>query len=96
MANRKAALVFCALCLAVPQLTVAAEAEDRHPSLESPFTIDIGVFYPDRELDLRVNGTIAGINDEIDVDKRGGVLIPIHRINPRDFQVLSHALFWLR
>jgi hypothetical protein len=38
--------------------------------MESPFTIDIGVFYPDRELDLRVNGTISGINDEIDFDKR--------------------------
>ncbi len=70
MACRIATLVVCLLCFADPQLTVAAEAEDRHPSLESPFSIDIGVFYPDRELDLRVNGSLAGINDEIDFDKR--------------------------
>ncbi len=70
MAWRIATLVFCMLCFAGPQLTVAAEAEDRHPMFESPFSIDIGVFYPDRELDLRVNGSIAGINDEIDFDKR--------------------------
>jgi len=68
--RRTAFFVVCMLCFAVPQLTVAAEAEARHPSLESPFSIDIGVFYPDRELDLRVNGSIAGINDEIDFDKR--------------------------
>jgi len=68
--RRTAPFIVCVLCLAGPQLTVAAEAEDRHPSLESPFSIDIGVFYPDRELDLRVNGSIAGINDEIDFDKR--------------------------
>ncbi len=67
--RRTASFVVCMLCLAGPQLTVAAEAEDRHPIFESPFTIDIGVFYPDRELDLRVNGT-AGMNDEIDFDKR--------------------------
>jgi hypothetical protein len=58
------------LCFAGAQLTVAAETEDRHSLLESPFSIDIGVFYPDRELDLRVNGTVSGINDEIDFDRR--------------------------
>ncbi len=70
MVWRTAPFVACMLCFAGPQLTVAAEAEDRHPMLESPFSIDIGVFYPDRELDLRVNGTVSGINDEIDFDKR--------------------------
>ena len=68
--RRTAPFVICMLCFAGPQLTVAAEAEDRHPMFESPFSIDIGVFYPDRELDLRVNGTVSGINDEIDFDKR--------------------------
>ncbi len=70
MAFRTAILIVCMLCFAGPQLTAAAESEDRHPLLASPFSIDIGVFYPDRELDLRVNGSIAGINDEIDFDKR--------------------------
>lgn len=70
MTRRTAPFVVCILCLAGPQLTIAAEAQVRHPSLESPFSIDIGVFYPDRELDLRVNGSISGINDEIDFDRR--------------------------
>ncbi len=58
------------LCLAGPQLTVAAESEDLHPYLERGFSLDLGIFYPDRDLDLRVNGSITGINDEIDFDKR--------------------------
>ena len=70
MAWRTTTLVFCMLCFAGPQLTVAAETEDRHPFLEGGFSLDVGVFYPDRELDLRVNGSIAGVNDEIDFDKR--------------------------
>jgi len=70
MASRTATLVVCMLCFADPQLTVAAESEDLHPYLERGFSLDLGVFYPDRELDLRVNGSLAGINDEIDFDKR--------------------------
>ena len=70
MACRTATLVVCMLYLAGPQLTVAAESEDLHPYLERGFSLDLGIFYPDRELDLRVNGSINGINDEIDFDKR--------------------------
>ena len=65
-----ATVVVCMLCLAGPQLTVAAESEDLHPYLERGFSLDLGVFYPDRELDLRVNGSLAVINDEIDFDER--------------------------
>ncbi len=70
MVCRTATLVVCMLCFAGPQLTVAAESEDLHPYLERGFSLDLGIFYPDRELDLRVNGSIAGINDQIDFDKR--------------------------
>ncbi len=70
MACRTAILVVCVLCFAAPQLTVAAESEELHPYLESGFSLDLGVFFPDRELDLRVNGSLAGVNDEIDFDKR--------------------------
>ena len=41
-----------------------------HPYLENGFSLDIGIFYPDRELDLRINGSLAGINDEIDFGER--------------------------
>ena len=70
MVCRTTTLVVCMFCIAGPQLTVAAESEDVHPYLERGFSLDVGVFYPDRELDLRINGSIAGINDEIDFDKR--------------------------
>ncbi len=52
MANQNATLVSCALCLAVPQFTVAEETGDVHPYLENGFSLDLGAFYPDRQLDI--------------------------------------------
>ena len=69
MTDGTASLVVAILCLATPQLTVAEDSEGLHPYLESGFSLDLGIFYPDRELDLRVNGTISGINDEIHFDE---------------------------
>ncbi len=73
MACRTATVVVCVLCFTGPQLTVAAESEDLHPYLQRGFSLDVGVFYPDRELDLRVNGSLGGVNDEIDFDARGHI-----------------------
>lgn len=67
---RTATFVVCMLCSAASSLTVAAESDDVHPYLENGFSLDIGIFYPDRELDLQVNGSLAGINDEIDFGER--------------------------
>jgi len=69
MNYRTAILIVCILCIVGPQLAVAAESEDLHPFLERGFSLDLGVFFPDRKLDLRVNGSRAGINDEIDFDE---------------------------
>jgi len=66
---RTTTLVVFVLCCAVPKPILAEDAEDLHPYLESGFSIDLGIFYPDRELDLRVNGTASGINDEIHFDE---------------------------
>ena len=65
----KAAIAVCLLCFAGPKLAVAEDTEDLHPYLESGFSLDLGVFFPDRKLDLRINGTGSGNNDEIDFDK---------------------------
>ena len=86
MACRIATLVVCMLCFACPQLTVAAESEDLHPYLKSGFSLDLGVFFPDRELDLRVNGSLVGDNDEIDFDRR-------RRIKKSD-EVFAAELSW--
>ena len=64
-----ASLVVAILCLATPQLTIAEDSNDLHPNLESGFSLDLGLFYPDRQLDLRVNGSFIGINDEIHFDE---------------------------
>lgn len=57
------------ICIAVPKLTHAEEPENLHPFLQRGFSLDVGVFFPDRHLDLSVNGTIAGINEDIDFDQ---------------------------
>ena len=44
-----------------------ASDEGLHPLLTSGVSVDVGIFYPDRKLDLRVNGSL-GPNDEIDFD----------------------------
>ncbi len=69
MNYRTATLIVCLLCFAGPRLTIAAESEYLHPYLRRGFSLDVGVFYPDRKLDVRVNGTIGSINDEIDFDE---------------------------
>ena len=45
-----------------------ADDEDVHPLMTSGISIDAGAFFPARELDLSVDGTI-GQNEEIDFDK---------------------------
>jgi len=69
MTYRIAMLVVCVLFTAVPQLAVAENSDDLHPYLDSGFSLDLGIFYPDRKLNLGVNGTVAGINKEIDFDE---------------------------
>ncbi len=86
MACRTATLVVCLLCFAAPQLTDAAESDDLHPYLERGFSLDLGIFFPDRELDLRVNGSLAGDNDEIDFDRR-------RRVEKSD-EVFAAELSW--
>jgi len=60
----------CTFLIAGPQSAVAETSDDLHPYMQRGLSIDVGVFYPDRELDLRVDGTLSGINDEIDFDAR--------------------------
>ena len=56
-------------CFTASQLTVAEDSEELHPYLENGFSLDVGVFYPDRQLDIQVNASLPGINDEIDFDE---------------------------
>lgn len=49
--------------------SLAAEHDDLHPLLESSFSLDLGIFFPDRKIDLRVNGTAQTQNEEFDFDE---------------------------
>ena len=69
MNYRTTTLVVCLLSFTAPRLTIAAESEYLHPYLQRGFSLDVGVFFPDRHLDLSVNGSVAGENDEIDFDQ---------------------------
>lgn len=70
MICRRAAIVVCLFGLTIPQFAAATEPDDVHPYLENGFSLDLGIFFPDRKLGIRVNGSVAGINDEIDFDER--------------------------
>lgn len=64
-----AVIVFSAISLAVPSEALADQPVDLHPLLVRGSSLDVGVFYPDRNLNMRVDGTLASINDEIDFDE---------------------------
>lgn len=46
----------------------AQESTGLHPSLEAEFFVDLGVYFPERKLSARVNGSLAGNNETIDID----------------------------
>ncbi len=59
-----------AFCL---QPAYADDQENVHPYLTRKFTLDLGMFFPDREVRLRVDGPIGGIAEEIDIQKDFGL-----------------------
>jgi len=59
-------LLFCLLLIAGADLSHAQEPGDVHPSLTDKFVLDMGVFFPDRNFRIHVDGSIAGRNPNID------------------------------
>jgi hypothetical protein len=47
---------------------IAADSDDTHPLLTNNFSIAVGLFYPDRSLNLGVNGSVGDERDAIDFD----------------------------
>jgi hypothetical protein len=67
--NPRLAKGLALLCLiiageACPQL--AAEQSEHHPYLTDTFSIDLGVYFPDRKLRIRVDSPTGGPGEEID------------------------------
>jgi hypothetical protein len=48
---------------------LAQESVDVHPSLDSKFYLDLGMYYPTRKLTIPVHGTAGGENDSMDFDR---------------------------
>jgi hypothetical protein len=62
-------LTLSVLVLAAPQDSSSEESDDLHPFLTNGFSLDIGVFFPDREWKLSVDGRLSGPNVDIDFDE---------------------------
>ena len=54
------------------QPTQADEQDEFHPYLSSNFFIDVGVYFPDREVSIRVDGSISGIARYVDFQQELG------------------------
>ena len=68
-----ALLIVFSLALNLPlNDLVAQEPAEKHPLLESTFSVGLGAFVFDKEIQLKVNGQDTG--DDIDFDERWDVL----------------------
>ena len=61
-------LLFCSLIIPVIA-TAQDEAWTVHPGLHSKFHASAGIFFPSRSLELRLGGSVAPIDEVIDVDE---------------------------
>jgi hypothetical protein len=59
--------------LAATNLVYSEEPSNVHPSLTDQFVLDLGMYFPERSVEIRVDGTIAGINQDIDFEKQVGL-----------------------
>ena len=60
-------VVLGSMLFAVDAHTLRAEDQDDvHPYLTEKFFVDLGAYFPNREVQFRVNGTLDAPNDNID------------------------------
>jgi hypothetical protein len=52
----------------ITQLAHAEEQSAVHPYLTEKFSVDVGIFYPEREFGIQVNSTITGPSEPIDFE----------------------------
>lgn len=73
MKRAKMILLFCAILIAATNLVYSQELSKVHPSLTDDFVLDVGIYFPERSVKIRVDGTIAGINQDIDFEEQVGL-----------------------
>jgi len=64
--------VVCFLLISGTNLLHAQEQTDVHPYLTNTFFIDLGIYFPDRETRLGVDGSISGDNNDFEFDRVTG------------------------
>ena len=69
MIQTKRLLLYFAILIAATNPTHSQELSNVHPSLTDKFVLDLGMYFPERSVTIRVDGSIAGINREIDFEK---------------------------
>lgn len=65
--------VVCFLLISGTNLLHAQEQADVHPYLTEKFFIDLGIYFPDVDSRIRVNGVLSGINEDFEIDRATGV-----------------------
>jgi len=66
-------LLLCVLLIAGTALVNAQEVGDVHPALTEKFILHAGVFFPDRNFKIHVDGRGAGTNPNIDFEDEFGL-----------------------
>ena len=67
------ALLFVAL-FAGGTMSLAAEAQDSvHPYLTDKFALDLGIFFPERRVELGVDGPVSAAGEDIDFEETIGL-----------------------
>ena len=64
--------VICFLLVSGTNMLHAQEQTDVHPYLANKFFIDLGIYFPDRETRLGVDGAISGVNDDFEFERVTG------------------------
>jgi hypothetical protein len=59
--------------LAVTNMVHSEEPSNIHPSLTDQFVLDLGMYFPERNVKIRVDGTVAVANRNIDFEKQVGL-----------------------
>ncbi len=71
--NLMGVVLFSMLFAVDTQSLRAEEQNDIHPYLTEKFFVDLGVFFPSREVQFQVDGTLGMPNDDIDFDTEFGL-----------------------
>ena len=65
--------VACFLLISGTNLLHAQEQTDVHPYLTNKIFVDLGIYLPDRDTRLGVDGVISGVNEDFDFERATGV-----------------------